>query len=421
MEIRKLQLKRLKEVVKRVYNNVDHYRKAFDKKGITPDDIKTLDDLHKLPFTKKDDFRENYPYNMLAVPREKIVRIHASSGTTGKPTVVGYTRKDIETWSGLMERVLAYAGITEADVVHNAYGYGLFTGGMGFHYGAEKLGCATLPISGGNTVRQVRMMKDLGATVLTCTPSYALHIAETAESMGIDVKQLPLRVGIFGAEPWSNQMRKDIEDHLGLKALDIYGLSEVMGPGVACECLEQDGLHIFEDHFIAEIINPDTGEPLPYGEVGELVLTSLTKEALPVIRYRTGDITRLIPEKCKCGSTHVRMEKIKGRTDDMLIIRGVNVFPSQIEAVLMEIDEVSPHYLLVIEKHHALKDLELWVETRRPVTKEVKKSLERKIQKHILTVIGIRIGVKVLKPKSIKRSEGKAVRIAEKTKVAELV
>ncbi len=421
MDIKKLQLKRLKKVVKKVYNNVGHYRKVFDERGITPDDINTLEDLKKLPFTKKDDFRKNYPYSMLAEPVEKIVRIHASSGTTGKPTVVGYTRKDIQTWAELMERVLRYAGVTERDVLHNAYGYGLFTGGLGFHYGAEKLGCVTIPISGGNTRRQVSLMKDLGATVLACTPSYALHIAETAESMGIDIRELPLKVGIFGAEPWSANMRKEIENRLGIKALDIYGLSEVIGPGVACECLKQQGLHIFEDHFIAEIIDPETEEVLPYGKTGELVLTSLTKEALPVIRYRTGDITRLIKKRCECGSIHVRMDKIKGRADNMLIVRGVNVFPSQIESVLMEMEGIGPHYLLVIEKQHALKDLELWVETKHPVTTDVQKKLENKIQKHVFTVVGIRIEVKVLKPKTIKRSEGKAIRVAEKGKTAGLV
>ncbi|NPV42728.1 MAG: phenylacetate--CoA ligase [Firmicutes bacterium] len=412
-ELRRIQLDGLKETVKRVYENVPFYKNCFDRLGITPEDISSLEDLEKLPFTTKEDLRDNYPFGLLAVPMKDIVRLHASSGTTGKATVVAYTKKDIGTWAGLMERVLRYCGVTESDIIQNAYGYGLFTGGLGFHYGAEKLGATVVPISGGNTKRQINLMQDLGSTVLTCTPSYALHLAEVAGEMKVDLKKLPLKVGIFGAEPWSEKMREEIEEKLSIKAFDIYGLSEVMGPGVACECSAQEGLHIFEDHFIPEIIDPKTGKTLPPGSEGELVLTTITKEGLPLIRYRTRDITSLIEEECSCGAVHVRMKKIMGRSDDMLIIRGVNVFPSQIESVLMTIDELNPHYLLVINKKGTLDELEVWVETAHKSG-----DLSARISREIYAVLGINVKINLVPPKTLKRSEGKAVRVLNKNEAA---
>ena len=338
-----IQLKRLKGLVERVYATVPFYKKAFDEKGVKPGDIRHLEDLHRFPFTMKQDLRDNYPFGMFATPMENVVRIHASSGTTGKPTVVGYTRRDINTWSELMARTLAAAGTHKGDIVHNAYGYGLFTGGLGFHYGAERLGASVIPVSGGNTKRQILLMRDFRPTVLTCTPSYSLHLAEVAADEGVDFKSLDFRVGVFGAEPWTGNMRDEIENLLGLDAVDIYGLSEIIGPGVSVECVEaKNGLHVFEDHFLPEIIDPATGEPLPYGEPGELVFTTLTKEAFPLIRYRTRDLSVLHHEPCKCGRPLVRMGRITGRSDDMLIIRGVNVFPSQIETVLMARKDVAP-------------------------------------------------------------------------------
>jgi len=349
------------------------------------------------------------------------VRIHASSGTTGKPTVVGYTRRDINTWAELMARSLAAAGAHKNDIIHNAYGYGLFTGGLGVHYGAEKLGASVIPISGGNSKRQIVIMQDFGSTVLTCTPSYALSLAETAEEMGVDFKKLKLKVGIFGAEPWSEKMRDDIERKLNIQAIDIYGLSEVMGPGVSIECLEaKRGLHVFEDHFIPEIIDPKNGEVLPYGQKGELVFTTITKEAFPLIRYRTRDISVLYAEPCKCGRTHVRMERVSGRSDDMLIIRGVNVFPSQIESVLMNIEGVEPHYLLIVDRQGALDTLEVHVEVNEKVfSDEVKnlQSLGRRIEKDIKDLLGVNAGVKLVEPKTIQRSEGKAQRVIDKRKI----
>ncbi|MDP3695191.1 MAG: phenylacetate--CoA ligase, partial [Desulfocapsaceae bacterium] len=338
-----IQLTRLKHLVARVYDTVAPYRAKMDAAGVKPADIKTLADLQKLPFTVKDDLRDNYPFGLFTVPMDQVVRVHASSGTTGKPTVVGYTKKDIETWAGVMARALTCAGATSRDMIHNAYGYGLFTGGLGAHYGVERLGATVIPVSGGNTKRQITIMQDFGSSVLLATPSYALNLADAMAELGVDPKTLSLRVGIFGAEPWSENMRDEVERKLNIKAVDIYGLSEVMGPGVAMQCLETDrGMHIFEDHFLPEIIDPDTGEVLPPGEQGELVFTTLTKEAFPLIRYRTKDITLLIHEQCACGRTMIRMEKITGRTDDMLIIRGVNVFPSQVEHVLMGVEEVEP-------------------------------------------------------------------------------
>jgi len=416
-----LQLKRLVATAKRVYAKVPFYKKTFDKAKIRPSDIKSLKDLRRLPFTNKVDLRDNYPFGLFAVPMEQVVRIHASSGTTGKPTVVGYTRRDINTWAGLMARSLAAAGAHKNDIIHNAYGYGLFTGGLGVHYGAEKLGASVIPISGGNSKRQIVIMQDFGSTVLTCTPSYALSLAETAEEMGVDFKNLKLKVGIFGAEPWSEKMRDDIERKLSIQAIDIYGLSEVIGPGVSIECLEaKRGLHIFEDHFIPEIIDPESGEVLPYGQKGELVFTSITKEAFPLIRYRTRDISVLYAEPCKCGRTHVRMERVSGRSDDMLIIRGVNVFPSQIESVLMNIKGVEPHYLLIVDRQGALDTLEVHVEVNEKLfSDEIKnlQSLGRRIEKDIKDLLGVNAGVKLVGPKTIQRSEGKAQRVIDKRKI----
>jgi len=416
-----IQLKRLKNTVERVYATVPFYRRKFDEAGVKPDQIKSLDDLKRLPFTTKQDLRENYPFGLFAVPMENVVRIHASSGTTGKPTVVGYTARDVETWAELMARALSAAGATRGDIIHNAYGYGLFTGGLGVHYGAEKLGASVIPISGGNTKRQIMIMRDFGSTILTCTPSYALHLAEVAVEMGIDPRSLKLKAGLFGAEPWSERMRDEIEKALDLVALDIYGLSEIIGPGVSVECLEaKRGLHIFEDHFIPEIIDPETGENLPYGETGELVITTITKEAFPVIRYRTRDITSLNPEPCVCGRTHIRMNRITGRSDDMLIIRGVNVFPSQIESVLMEIEEVEPHYQLIVEREGNLDVLTVMVEVgEQAFSDEVKKlqQLEKKIEKNIKEYLGVSARVQLVEPKLIERSAGKAKRVIDKRKL----
>jgi phenylacetate-CoA ligase len=416
-----LQLKRLAATAERVYATVPFYKKKFDEYRIKPSDLRSLKDLRHLPFTTKIDLRDNYPFGLFAVPMEQVVRIHASSGTTGKPTVVGYTRRDISTWAELMARSLAAAGAHKNDIIHNAYGYGLFTGGLGVHYGAEKLGASVIPISGGNSKRQIVIMQDFGSTVLTCTPSYALFLAETAEEMGVDFKKLKLKVGIFGAEPWSERMRDEIERKLGIQAIDIYGLSEVIGPGVSIECIEaKRGLHIFEDHFIAEIIDPQTKEVLPYGQKGELVFTTVTKEAFPLIRYRTRDISVLYPEPCKCGRTHVRMERVSGRSDDMLIIRGVNVFPSQIESVLMNIEGVEPHYLLFVDRQGNLDTLDLQVEVNEKVfSDEVKnlQSLGRRIEKEIKDLLGVSVGVKLVEPKTIQRSEGKAQRVIDKRKI----
>ena len=414
-------LRRLKATIDRVYANVPFYRKKFEENHIKPNDIKSLDDLKQIPFTTKEDLRDNYPFGMFAVPMDNVVRIHASSGTTGKPTVVGYTARDINTWAELMARALAAGGATREDIIHNAYGYGLFTGGLGVHYGAEKLGASVIPVSGGNTKRQIIIMKDFGPTILTATPSYALYLAEVAEEMGVSFHDLKFKFGIFGAEPWSENMRQEIEQKLNITAVDIYGLSEIMGPGVAIECHEaKKGLHIFEDHFIPEIIDPATGEVLPYGETGELVFTTITKEAFPVIRYRTRDITSLNPEPCICGRTHIRMNRVSGRTDDMLIIRGVNVFPSQIESVLMEIDEVEPHYQLVVDREGKLDTLTVLVEVgERLFSDEVKvlQNMEKKISKNIKEYLGVSAKVKLVEPKAIARSQGKAVRVIDNRKI----
>ncbi|HOO38689.1 MAG TPA: phenylacetate--CoA ligase [Deltaproteobacteria bacterium] len=416
-----LQLKRLQQVVSRVYHTVGFYRKSFDKAGVTPDDINSLDDLKRLPFTCKQDLRDNYPFGLFTVPMTNIVRVHASSGTTGKPTVVGYTKRDIETWAELMARAFAAAGLTKNDIIHNAYGYGLFTGGLGAHYGAEKLGASVIPMSGGSTKKQILLLQDFGPTAICCTPSYLLFLAEAGKEMGVDMKSLRLRVGILGAEPWSEKMRAQIEEALDITALDIYGLSEIMGPGVAMECIEgRCGLHVFEDHFIVEVIDPVSGEVLPYGQKGELVFTTITKEAFPLIRYRTKDISRLMPQVCKCGRTFVRMERVSGRSDDMLIIRGVNVFPSQIESVLMDIEGLEPHYQLIVDREGSMDTLEVQVEVSQQVfsdeIRELQK-LEKRITKDIKDYLGVTTKVKLVEPKSLQRFEGKAQRVVDKREI----
>ncbi len=412
-----LQLKRLQTTIARVYANVPFYRQSFDAAGIRPEDVKTLSDLQRLPFTTKQNMRDSYPYGLFAAPMEEIVRIHASSGTTGKPTVVGYTQKDIETWTELMARSFVAAGAHKGDIIHNAYGYGLFTGGLGAHYGAEKLGASVIPISGGNTKRQIMIMQDFGSTVLTCTPSYSLYLAEEAVAEGVDIRSSKLRVGIFGAEPWSEAMRTEIEANLGLDAIDIYGLSEIMGPGVAIECIEEKhGLHIWEDHFIPEIINPETCQPVAEGEKGELVITTITKQGIPLIRYRTRDITSISYAPCTCGRTHGRIARMSGRSDDMLIIRGVNVFPSQIESILVRIEGVEPHYLLIIDRKDNLDTLEVQVEVNEGMfSDEIKvlQALSRRIEKEIKDMLGITCTVKLVEPKTIQRSEGKAQRVRD--------
>ncbi|MBT1071542.1 phenylacetate--CoA ligase family protein [Pelotalea chapellei] len=416
-----LQLKRLQVVLERVYANVPFYKSSFDKAGVKPGDVKGLEDLQRFPFTTKQDMRDSYPYGLFATPMEEIVRIHASSGTTGKPTVVGYTSKDIDVWAELMARSFVSAGAHKGDIIHNAYGYGLFTGGLGAHYGAERLGASVIPMSGGNTKKQIMIMQDFGSTVLTCTPSYSLFMAEAAHEEGIDFRSLKLRVGIFGAEPWSEAMRAEIEDKLNLSAIDIYGLSEIMGPGVAIECIQgKKGLHIWEDHFIAEIIDPETGQRLEEGERGELVITTITKQGIPLIRYRTRDITSITTEPCICGRSHARIMRMSGRSDDMLIIRGVNVFPSQIESVLVGIEGVEPHYLLIVERKDNLDTLEIQVEVdERLFSDEIKvlQKLSRRIEKEIKDMLGITCTAKLVEPKSIQRSEGKAKRVFDNRKL----
>jgi len=416
-----LQSERLRDTVRRVYENVKPYRRKMEQAGVKPDDIRSIDDLQKLPFTTKDDLRDSYPYGMFAVPMKDVVRVHSSSGTTGKPTVVGYTRYDIhEVWAEVAARTICCAGGTPDDIVHIAYGYGLFTGGLGMHYATERLGATAIPVSGGNTKRQIMIMQDFGSTILCCTPSYSLYIADVCAEMGIDPKKdLKLKAGIFGAEPWSNEMREEIERRLGILAVDIYGLSEIIGPGVSCECHYKNGLHVNEDHFYPEIIDPQTGHALPDGARGELVFTCITKQACPLIRYRTRDISTLMREPCPCGRTLVRMGRVTGRTDDMLIIRGVNVFPSQIESVLMAIEGTEPHYEIVVDKRGVLDELEIKVEVSAEVFSDEVKRLEdlrSRIQDEIESVLGISAAVRLVEPKSIPRSEGKAKRVIDKRK-----
>jgi phenylacetate-CoA ligase len=416
-ELRHIQSERLRETVERVYFNVPYYRHKMQSAGLGPESIQSVDDLARLPYTTKDDLRDNYPFGLFAVPVSEIVRVHASSGTTGKPTVVGYTRNDISTWSEVMARTLSCAGATRNDFIHVAYGYGLFTGGLGLHYGGEKLGASVIPVSGGNTARQIRLMHDFGSTVLACTPSYALYLAEALEENGMERDELKLRVGVFGAEPWTENMRREIEKKLDIKAIDIYGMSEIIGPGVASECLYQEGLHINEDHFLPEIIDPDTLEILPEGSMGELVFTTITKEGLPLIRYRTRDLTRLNYSICRCGRTMVRMDKCLGRSDDMLIVRGVNLFPSQVENVLLEMSETKPHYQLILNRINNLDTLELKVEVDEAFFQDKisqLESLQKKIERTLENALGISIRVMLVEPRMLERSEGKANRVIDK-------
>lgn len=426
-ELEELQVARLKETVKRVSEKVPFYQEKFKELNITVEDIQTIEDVRKLPFTKKEALRENYPFNLFAADMKDVVRIHASSGTSGKPTVVGYTKNDIDNWADMVARAIALAGGEPGGVFQNAYGYGLFTGGLGIHYGAERLGMATVPISGGNTERQITVIEDFKPTVIAGTPSYILKVAEEMEEMGKDPKSSSLKFGIFGAEPWSEEMRKVLEEKFDIKACDIYGLSEVMGPGVAMECHEaQDGLHIADDHFIVEVINPDTLEPVADGEEGELVFTSLTKEAFPVIRYRTGDIASITRETCKCGRTTTRMSRVKGRIDDMLIIRGVNVFPSEIEHFLIQIEELAPHYQVRLRREGTLDVVELHVEVSEEIYQQINGDMQhehiqfimKKVQNSMKNNCLISMKVKILAPRSIPRSEGKAVRIVDERKNA---
>jgi len=419
-EMRRIQSQRLIDTVHRVYQAVPAYRQKMQEGGLVPADIRDIDDIVKLPFTTKQDLRDNYPFGMFSVPMSEIVRIHASSGTTGKSTVVGYTRKDLNIWSEVVTRSLVEAGVHRNDVVQVAYGYGLFTGGLGLHYGTENLGATVIPISGGNTEKQIQLMQDFGTTALACTPSYALFVAEVMKDMGVSPDSLKLKVGIFGAEPWSENMRREIEGKLKLKAIDIYGLSEIIGPGVSCECLEQAGMHINEDHFYPEIIDPDTLQPMPAGERGELVFTTISKEGIPLIRYRTRDLTRLIYDRCACGRTLVRMEKCTGRSDDMLIIRGVNVFPSQIESVLLEMSETEPHYLCIVEREGTLDTLKLMVEVQEQFFSDEIKALEalrKKITNKLHSTLGISVEVKLVEPKTIERTAGKAKRVIDNRKI----
>mgnify|MGYP004701121223 CR=1 FL=1 len=416
-ELEQLQLERLQATLNRVYKNVPCYRNKFNAAGIIPEDIESLADLSRLPFTEKEDLRLNYPYGMFAVPLREVVRIHSSSGTTGKPTVVGYTRHDLDTWSNLVARFMTAAGVTHDDVVQIAFGYGLFTGAFGLHYGTETIGASVIPMSGGNTDKQIMIMQDYKTSVLVCTPSYALTIADRMEKLGVKPQDLSLRVGLFGGEPWSEEMRRQIEERLHIVATDNYGLSEVMGPGIAGDCLLKCGMHIFEDHFIPEIIDPQTCEVLPPGSVGELVLTSLTKEAFPMIRYRTRDITRLDYAPCACGRTLVRMQKTMGRSDDMLIIKGVNVFPTQIEEILFQVEGCEPHYQLVIERIDNVDRLEVQVEVNESIFfDEMKKQREfvLTVEKRLANALGIGAKVKLVEPSSILRSEGKAQRVIDR-------
>lgn len=418
-ELEAIQSLSLVRMVKRVYENVPLYRKKFDEIGVKPSDIKSVKDLHKLPFTYKADFQENYPYGLFATPLSDVVRIHATSGTTGRQTVVGYTKDDLDIWSECVARAITAAGGSKEDVIHISYGYGLFTGGLGLHGGAEKVGATVVPVSTGNTDRQIRLFQDFGSTILCCTPSYALYLGDAVQSKGIKPEDLKLKAGIFGAEPWTEKMRAEIEKRLGVKAYDIYGLSEIMGPGVSFDCECRCGLHVNEDHFIPEIIDPDTGEVLPYGEYGELVFTCISKQALPLVRYRTKDIACLCIDKCECGRTLVRMSKPKGRVDDMMIIRGVNVFPSQIEAVLLTFEDLAPHYLILLDRVNNLDTIEIQVEMSEKLFHDEVRQLEalvKEIKRRIESAVGISAKITLVNPNTIPRSEGKAKRVIDNRK-----
>ncbi len=419
-DLEKLQGERLSKIAAYTFNKIPMYQRKFKALGIAPDEIKGLDDLKRLPFTTKQDLRDEYPFNNFAVPLEEVIRLHASSGTTGKPVVGGYTQNDLKLWAEVMARTVTSCGVTDKDVAHNAYGYGLFTGGLGFHLGFQTVGATVVPVSGGMTRRQIMLLEDFGATVMTATPSYSLVLAEEAAELGIDFKsRMKVRVGIFGAEPWTEEMRQEIQARLGIEAYDIYGLTEIIGPGVSVECEHHNGLHINEDHFLAEIIDPNTGEQLPYGEEGELVFTTLTKEAMPILRYRTRDLTVLHAEKCACGRTMVRMEKIRGRSDDMLIVRGVNVFPSLIEKTLLSVEGLEPQYQIIVDRtQEQLDKLEIWVEANQrffePIDTGALENLRAATEAHLNDALGIRAEVKLTGPHSIERSIGKAKRIVDK-------
>lgn len=418
-QMHQLQSERLCKLVEHVYTNVAFYRNKMDESGVKPADIKTIEDIVKLPFTSKQDLRDNYPFGLFAVPMKDIVRVHASSGTTGKPTTVGYTRNDLEVWKEVVARCFTMCGIGSDDIMQVAYGYGLFTGGLGAHYGAEEVGASVIPISGGNTRRQLQLMADYGVTALACTPSYALHLADAMAEHGYSLKDMKVKKGVFGAEPWTENMRHELERKWGIHAYDIYGLSEIMGPGVSNDCEFHCGLHVNEDHFFPEIVHPDTKEPVPYGMEGELVFTTLTKEGIPLIRYNTRDLSTLFYEKCQCGRTLVRMKKITGRSDDMLIIRGVNLFPSQIEHVLLEMGETSAHYMLYVDRHNNLDTLELQVELdESKLTDTIKdlQNLTKRIEHALNSSIGLSVKVTLVEPKTIARSEGKAVRVVDRRK-----
>ncbi|MFA5688359.1 MAG: phenylacetate--CoA ligase [Kiritimatiellales bacterium] len=423
-ELRELQLARLRSVMKRCYDHIALFRRRMDERGLMPDDVQSLADLEKLPFTDKNDLRDTYPYGLFAVPMNEVVRLHASSGTTGKPIVVGYTQDDLDVWSSVMLRSFAAAGMGADDILQNAYGYGLFTGGLGAHYGAEKLGATVIPISGGNTERQLMVMRDFGVTAVCCTPSYFIYLIERVKADGMSFADLKLKTGVFGAEPWTEAMRDYIQRESGIRAYDIYGLSEIIGPGVGIECAAQHGLHIFEDHFLPEIIDPETGAVLPDGEFGELVITTLTKQAFPMIRYRTHDITAILPEHCSCGRTIRRIHRIRTRTDDMMIIRGVNVFPAQIEAALLSVDETVPHYQILLTRKDGLDQIEVQVE----VTKEMfsdrisaLESLRKKLMRAIEHTVGLRVPVQLVEPQTIARSEGKAKRVIDKRSEGDII
>ena len=416
-QMRPLQLERLRGVLQRAFDRVELFRARLKERGLTPADIGGLEDIAKLPFTTKADLRDTYPFGLFASPIEEVVRLHASSGTTGKPIVVAYTREDLDVWTNVMVRSLASCGITHGDIVQNAYGYGLFTGGLGAHYGAEALGATVIPISGGNTERQIMVMKDFKVTAICCTPSYFIHLLERAGELGIDVRKLPLRTGVFGAEPWTESMRRHIESAGGIRAFDIYGLSEITGPGVAIECCTQDGLHVFEDHFYPEIVDPESGEPLPEGCEGELVVTTLSKRAMPMIRYRTRDITALISKPCPCGRTLRRIRRIGRRSDDMIIIRGINVFPSQIESALMSVEGTLPHYQIVLTREKGLDQMEVLVEVTPEVFSDQIGALETlhdKIVYELDQTLGLRVAIRLVRPQTIQRSEGKARRLIDK-------
>ena len=414
VQLRAIQLGRLSATVQRAFERVELFRSRMQARGLAPTDIKTLADIAKLPFTIKTDLRDTYPFGLFASPMEEIVRLHASSGTTGKPIVVAYTREDLDVWSSVMVRTFAACGLHRGDIIQNAYGYGLFTGGLGAHYGAEALGATVIPISGGNTDRQIMVMNDFGVTAICCTPSYFTHLMERAQESGAKIHRL--RAGIFGAEPWSEAMRQRIQEATGVKAYDIYGLSEIIGPGVASECACQDGLHVFEDHFYPEIINPETGEVLPDGSEGELVLTTLSKKAMPMIRYRTRDITMLLPEKCACGRTIRRIRRITRRSDDMFIIRGINVFPSQVEAALLAVEGTAPHYQIILTRNKGLDEMEVQVEVRPEFFSDKireMESLQAQLSASVERIVGLRCKISLVEPRSVARSEGKAKRVID--------